>query len=75
MLEFTVPPVMNSMCLRDFLRKHQKLSLTLWRKVKQTGTILVNQQSAEAHTIIYSGDVVSVSWPDECLIPPQSYTT
>ena len=72
MLKFSVPGNIGPIMLRDFLRKHIKLSLTVWRKVKREGTIEVNGMQAFPGSLVSSGDTIHLNWRQECNIQPIS---
>lgn len=70
MLKFSVPNNMKPIMLRDFLRKQMKLSLTIWRKIKGSGMIKINGIQAFPNSMVSSGDVIHLSWRQECTIQP-----
>lgn len=63
MLNFTCPQNAVPKLLKQLLQE-KGVSLTLWRKIKRSGTILVNGTSHPIWIPIKSGDTVSVSWPE-----------
>lgn len=72
MINFTIPDTITPLPLKDYLRKHLGLSLTIWRKIKQTGTILINGQPLPYHTLVQAGDKILISWFEECTIKPEA---
>ena len=70
MLYFIVPSMNRPVTLRDFLRNQSKLSLTIWRKIKHTGTIEVNGDPAYPGSLVHTADKIHLTWPQECLIQP-----
>lgn len=70
MLVFSVPSHTPPLSLKDFLRKQSGISLTSWRKLKQSGTILVNNIPFTGYHHLQPGDVVTLTWPEECHIEP-----
>lgn len=70
MPEFIIPKDVTNISVKDYLRRHIGLSLTTWRKVKHSGLLQVNKQSAFPYTLVKSGDTITVDWPNECTIQP-----
>lgn len=66
MLDLLVPKTITPMPIKDFLRRHIGLSLTIWRKIKQSGTILANGQPIPITHIISPGDSLTVTWLQKC---------
>ncbi|WP_371381432.1 RluA family pseudouridine synthase [Sporomusa aerivorans] len=64
MPEFVVPPNISPQPVKDYLRRRVGLSLTLWRKIKTTGTLLINALPATICTEVHPGDTISVTWPE-----------
>ena len=62
MPDFKVPLTCPAMPVKDFLRREAKLSLTLWRKIKNAGSLAVNQQPVTGRELVYPGDIIAVSW-------------
>jgi len=58
------------MPIKDFLRRHIGFSLTLWRKIKYSGTISVNNHNIPINRIVYPGDIITVNWSQACTIVP-----
>lgn len=69
-MDFLVPESINPMPIRDFLRRHIGFSLTIWRKIKLSGTLLVNDQPIAITHMVSPGDKVTVHWQQECTIVP-----
>jgi len=70
MQDFLVPETVTPMPIKDFLRHHIGFSLTIWRKIKHSGTISVNSHTIPIHHIVYPGDVITVNWSQTCTIVP-----
>lgn len=70
MLDLIVPKTVQSMPIKDFLHFHTGLSLTIWRKIKYSGSLLVNGIKVPITHIISPGDVITVSWLQPCDIVP-----
>ena len=70
MSDYLVPEGVNPMSVQDFLRRHIGLSLTIWRKIKHSGTLLVNRKAVSIHQIIYPGDIITAHYSQECSIVP-----
>jgi len=70
MMDFLVPESLNPIPIRDFLRRHIGFSLTIWRKIKSSGTLLVNNQNVAINHIVHPGDLITVHWQQECTILP-----
>jgi len=70
MLNFLVPETITSISIQDFLRRHMGLSLTVWRKIKHSGTLVVNDKAASIHQVVFPGDVITADWSQECSIIP-----
>lgn len=64
MPDFIVPPTTSALPAKDFLRRQAGVSLTLWRKIKNSGTLVINSQPAAAYDLVYPGDIITVSWPE-----------
>lgn len=69
-MDFLVPESTSPLPIRDFLRRHIGFSLTIWRKIKLSGTLLVNEQPIAINQIVYPGDKITVNWQQECTIVP-----
>ncbi|MBC8015214.1 MAG: RluA family pseudouridine synthase [Sporomusaceae bacterium] len=69
-MDFVVPNSINPLPIKDFLRRHIGFSLTIWRKIKQSGTIAVNNQNTSFMHIVYPGDIITVHWQQNCTIVP-----
>jgi 23S rRNA pseudouridine1911/1915/1917 synthase len=59
MFRYIVPSSDKKWTLYSFLRSHG-ISLTLWRKIKKTGKLLVNNAPVLPHTTVKPGDEVRV---------------
>lgn len=70
MLDLVVPETVNPMPIKDFLRSHVGLSLTVWRKIKYSGAILVNGKEIPITNFIAPGDAITVNWFQPCDITP-----
>ena len=70
MLDFLVPETVAPMPIKDFLRRHIGFSLTIWRKIKHSGTLFVNGHSISINHIVSSGDIITVNWQEACTIMP-----
>ncbi len=70
MSDYLVPEGVNPMSVQDFLRRHIGLSLTIWRKIKHSGTLLVNRKAVSIHQIISPGDMITAHYSQECSIVP-----
>lgn len=69
MPDFIVPTTISRITVKDFLRRHIGISLTAWRKAKNSGTLLINGTAALPSTMVGSGDTVYIHWQNECSIP------
>lgn len=70
MLDFLVPETVTPMPIKDFLRRHIGFSLTIWRKIKHSGTLSVNSHNIPINHIVYPGDIITVNWQQDCTIVP-----
>jgi 23S rRNA pseudouridine1911/1915/1917 synthase len=70
MLDLVVPKTMTPIPIKVFLRSHVGLSLTIWRKIKHSGSILANGQPIPITHIVSPGDTITVTWLQECDITP-----
>ncbi|MDF2876626.1 MAG: pseudouridine synthase, RluA family [Sporomusa sp.] len=68
MPDFAVPLTCPTLSVKDFLRRQAGISLTLWRKIKYKGTLKVNNFPATIHGLVYPGDIVTVTWPEDSTI-------
>ncbi len=68
MPDFPVPPTCSPLPIKEFLRRRSGISLTLWRKIKHTGTLSLNGRPATTHTLVQPGDIVTVTWPETTTI-------
>ena len=60
MYEFLVPQeIKNYLTVREFLRG-QGISLTEWRKIKNIGSITINDERQEKLIFLKAGDIVKV---------------
>ncbi|MBP2635684.1 MAG: pseudouridine synthase, RluA family [Firmicutes bacterium] len=71
MPEFKVPASSPILPVANFLRAHAGLSLTLWRKIKNSGSIAINAQPAAANDLAHPGDIITISWPNNSAIIPE----
>lgn len=72
MYTFTVPSSFEMLPLKDCLRRLH-VSLTLRRKLKRSdAAILVNGIPVPWHTIVHPGDIVTLTWSNDCQIAPLS---
>lgn len=69
-MNFLVPESLHPLPIRDFLRRHIGFSLTIWRKIKLSGQLLVNNQPIPTNHIVHPGDKITVNWKEECTIMP-----
>ncbi len=72
MLDLIVPKTVHPMPIKDFLCHHIGLSLTIWRKIKQSGSLLVNGKDVSITHIISPDDVITVNWLQPCDIVPNN---
>jgi len=70
MLDYLVPETVNPMPIKDFLRRHIGFSLTIWRKIKHSGSVSVNNHNTPFNHIVYPGDIITVHWNPACTIVP-----
>lgn len=70
MLDVTVPHTFPPMPIKEFLRSHIGLSITIWKKIKTTGSIVVNGKEASIKHIVFPNDVISLHWLQPCNIIP-----
>jgi len=70
MLELIVPKTVHSMPIKDFLHYHIGLSLTIWRKIKHSGSLLVNGIDVPITHIISPNDIITINWLQPCDIVP-----
>lgn len=70
MMNLLVPNSISPLPIKDFLRRHNGFSLTTWRKIKQSGTLLVNSQNASLLHTVHPGDIVTIRWQQTCTITP-----
>ena len=61
MLTFHIHSEDDGLDLKQYLRRRAAVSLTAWRKLKQTGTVTVNGEPATARTILHTGGQSSYS--------------
>ena len=69
-MNFLVPESLSPLPIRDFLRRHIGFSLTIWRKIKLSGELLVNNEPIPSNHIVNPGDMITVNWREECSILP-----
>lgn len=72
MPDFTVPPSSPVLPVYKFLRSQTGISLTLWRKIKNRGSIAINTCPAAVSDLVYPGDTITVSWPNTSFINPEN---
>lgn len=75
MYEFLVPQeIKNHLTVREFLRG-QGISLTEWRKIKNIGSITINDERQEKLIFLKAGDIVKVEIPafENKNIAPEPY--
>jgi 23S rRNA pseudouridine1911/1915/1917 synthase len=68
MPDYTVPPTCPTQSIRDFMRRQAGISLTLWRKIKSSGTLAINALPAAVHDFVRPGDIITVTWPEDSTI-------
>lgn len=68
MPDFIVPSTCPSLPVKDYLRQRAGLSLTLWRKIKTSGTLKVNSLPVAIHSLVHPGDTITVTWPEDSAI-------
>lgn len=64
MPDFKVPLTSLPLPVKDFMRRHAGISLTLWRKIKNSGTLAVNAIPAAVNDVVNPGDIITVTWPE-----------
>ncbi len=69
-MDLLVPDSTGPIPIKDYLRRHIGFSLTIWRKIKHSGTLLVNDQKIPLNHILSPGDKITVNWQQECTIIP-----
>ena len=67
---YTVPASFSPLPLKKFLRQHCGISLSLWRKIKQSGKIERANTLLHPSDILLPGETIQVCWPIECNIVP-----
>jgi 23S rRNA pseudouridine1911/1915/1917 synthase len=72
MPDFKVPASSPVLPVAKFLRAHAGLSLTLWRKIKNSGSIAINTSPAATTDLVHPGDIITISWPNNSTITPES---
>ena len=70
MLDLIVPQALSPMPIKEYLRSHIGLSLTIWRKIKNTGSIIVNGKETTITHMIFPGDAITLHWLQPCDIVP-----
>ena len=64
MTRFIVPEEINEITLKDFLRKNCGISLTGWRKIKQSNTLKVNDICVSpGRAIVAAQDIITYELP------------
>lgn len=70
-LTVTVPHEGSGRKLKDFIRKRERISGKLWKRMKWQGQISVNGAPVRnANHILAAGDVIFCQWPEESDIIP-----
>lgn len=69
-MNLLVPASISPISIKDYLRRHVGFSLTIWRKIKHSGTLLVNDQQIPLTYILQPGDKITVNWQQDCSIIP-----
>lgn len=69
MYEFQMPSHGNDLPLKLIL-KQAGISLTLWRKIKREGCILINGEKSTDYRYLKPGDKLTLTWPANCNISP-----
>lgn len=69
-MDLLVPDSIGPIPIKDYLRRHIGFSLTIWRKIKHSGTLLVNAQQVSPSHILNPGDKITINWQQECTIIP-----
>lgn len=63
MLNITVPDALQGLTLKDYLRRHAGISLSLWRKIKNTGSVSINGHPVLSfHALLQGGDIITLTW-------------
>ncbi len=70
MLTFHIHSEDDGLDLKQYLRRRAAISLTAWRKLKQTGTVTVNGEPATARTILHTGDTLHLVWQEDNHLTP-----
>ena len=70
MLTFHIHSEDDGLDLKQYLRRRAAVSLTAWRKLKQTGTVTVNGEPATARTILHTGDTLHLVWQEDNHLTP-----
>ncbi|MCE5285725.1 MAG: RluA family pseudouridine synthase [Pelosinus sp.] len=71
MLEFIVSKEQPPLTAKNFLRYHAGVSLTLWRKIKSQGQLLINGNLFPGNKLVYPGDILTITLGDSnCSITP-----
>lgn len=68
MPDFPVPPTCSPLPVKEFLRRQAGISLTLWRKIKHSGTLSLNGRPATMHALVQPGDIITATWPESTTI-------
>lgn len=72
MPDYKVPLSSPVLPVAKFLRSQAGVSLTLWRKIKTSGSIVINTRPASVQDQVYPGDTVTISWPITSTITPEN---
>lgn len=70
MLDLIVPQDLSPMPIKKYLHSYIGLSLTIWRKIKNTGSIIVNGKEVTIAYVIEPGDIIALHWLQPCDIVP-----
>jgi 23S rRNA pseudouridine1911/1915/1917 synthase len=70
MLDIIVPNNLHPMSIKEFLRRHIGISQTIWRKIKNSGSIVVNGKDVSITHVIFPDDVIALNWLQSCDIIP-----
>lgn len=72
MPEYNVPSSNPVLPVSKFLRNQAGISLTLWRKIKNYGSITINSRVAAVGDLVYPGDIIAISWPNHSTMIPEN---
>jgi len=54
----------NTFTIQSYSRGKLKMSLTTWRKIKHTGSIILNGRFASPKDFVHSGDILAFDYPE-----------